>query len=88
MRGGTGLSGARRSSALQFTCSALDRLEAQLASEEAKLNNMRMELERARLRLLETVERCRQGEEASRAQHEEAHRFAKEVRKSAAREAE
>ena len=46
------------------------------------------ELERARVRLLETVERCRQGDEASRVQSEEARRFAKEVRESAIREAE
>ena len=48
--------------------------------------SVRAELERARLRLLETVERCRQGDELSHARREEALRFAKEVRESAARE--
>ena len=33
------------------------------------------------------MERCRHGDEASRAQREEAHRFAKEVRESAVHEA-
>ena len=65
--GVTGLSGAQCSSAFQFARNALDMLEAQLASEEAELNNMRAELEQARVRLLETVERCRQGDEAARA---------------------
>ena len=68
--------------------SALDGLEAQLAQEEAELNNVRAELERARVRLLETVERCHRGDEASRTQHEEAHCFAKEMRESAILEAE
>ena len=65
-RGGSSLSGARRSSAFRFARSALDGLEAQLAQEEAKLNSVRTELERARVRHLETVERSRQGDEASR----------------------
>ena len=59
MRGGTSLSGAQRSSAFPFARSALDGLEAQLASEEAELNLVRAELERARERLVETVEHCR-----------------------------
>ena len=88
VRVGTGLSGAWHSSAFQFACSALDGLEAQLASEEYELNNVRVELERAPVRLLEMVECCRQGDGAAHAQREEAHRFAEEVCKSAAREAE
>ena len=88
VRGGTGLSGARCSSVFRFAHSTLDRLEAQLATEEAELNSVRAELEQARARLLETVERCRHGDEAARAQREEVLRFAKEVRDSAAREAE
>ena len=68
-RGGSSLSGARRSSAFRYARSALDGLEAQLAQEEAELNRVRAELERARVRLLETVERCRQGDEVSRARH-------------------
>ena len=71
------MSGARRSFAFSFACSALDGLEAQLALEEAKLNSVRAELKRAWVRLLETVERCRQGDEASCVQREEAPRFAK-----------
>ena len=74
------MSGARRSSAFSFACSALDGLEAQLALEEAELNSVRAKLERAWVRLLETMESCRQGDEASRVQREEARRFAKEVR--------
>ena len=88
MHGGASLSGARRSSAFRFACSTLDGLDAQLALEEAELNNVRAELERARVRLLDTVERCRQGDEAARVQREEAHRFAKEVRESTVCEAE
>ena len=76
-RGGSSLSGARRSSAFSFVRSALDGLEAQLALEEAELNSVRVELERAWVWLLETVERCRQGDEASQAEREEARRFAK-----------
>ena len=87
-RGGSSLSGARRSSAFRFTRNALDGLEAQLALEEAELNRVRVELKRARVRLLETLERCRHGDEASRAQREEAHRFAKKVRESVIHEAE
>ena len=60
------LSGARRSSAFRFARSALDRLEARLALEDAELNNVRAELERARVRFLDAVERCRQGDEAAR----------------------
>ena len=81
------LSRARRSSAFRFTRSALDGLEAQLALEEAELSNVRAELERVRIRLLETVERCPLGDEASRTRREEALRFAKEVRESAVHEA-
>ena len=87
-RGGTSLSGARWSSAFLFARNALDGLEAQLALEEAELNNVRAELERARVRLLDTMEHCRQGDEASRVQREEARHFAKEVRESAIREVE
>ena len=65
--GGSSLSGARRSSAFRLARSALDGLETQLALEEAELGRVRVELERARVRLLETVERCRQGDETSRA---------------------
>ena len=86
--GGTSLSGARRSSAFSFARSALDGLEAQLALEEAELNSVRAELERAWVRLLETVERCCQGDESSCGQSEEARCFAKEVCESAIREAE
>ena len=82
------MSRARRSSAFSFARSALDGLEAQLALEEAELNSFRAELERARVRFLETMERCRQGDKASRAQREEARRFAKEVHESAIREVE
>ena len=64
------------------------RARSQLASEEAELNSVRAELERARAHLLETMERCHHGDEAARAQREEALRFAKEVRERAAREAE
>ena len=88
MRGSSSLSGARRSSAFRLARSTLDGLETQLALEEAELGRVRAELERARVRLLETVERCRQGDETSRARREEALNFAKEVRESAAREAE
>ena len=87
-RGGSSLSGARRSSAFRLACSALDGLETQLALEEAELGHVRAELERARVRLLETMERCRHGDETSWACCEEALNFAKEVRESAAREAE
>ena len=56
--------------------------------EEAELGRVCVELERARVRLLEPVERCCQGDETSRARREESLNFAKEVRESAAREAE
>ena len=82
------MSGARQSSALSFARSALDGLEAQLALEEAELNSVCAELGRERVRHLETMEHCRQGDEVSRVQREEARRFAKEVRESAIREAE
>ena len=82
------MSRARRSSAFSLARSALDGLEAQLALEEAELNSIRAELERARVRLLETVERCHQGNEASCMQREDARRFTKVVRVSAIREVE
>ena len=41
MRGGSSLSGVQRSSTFRFAYSALDGLEAQLASEEAELNLVR-----------------------------------------------
>ena len=69
-RGGSSLSGARQSSAFSFARSALDGIEAQLALEEAELNNIHAELERVRDRLLETVERYRQCDEVLRVQRE------------------
>ena len=45
-RGGSSLSGARRSSAFRLARSALDGLESQLALEEAELGRVRAELER------------------------------------------
>ena len=83
--GGTSLSGARRSSAFQLARCTLDGLEVQLALEEAEINRVRDELERARVRLTDTVERCHHHNEAACAPHEEALCFAKEVRESAAR---
>ena len=64
------MSGARQSSAFSFARSALDVIEAQLALEEAELNNIHAELERVRDRLLETVERYRQCDEVLRVQRE------------------
>ena len=58
-RGRSSLRGARRSSAFRLARRALDGLESQLALEEAELGRVHAELERARVRLLETVERCR-----------------------------
>ena len=79
VHGGTSLSSARRSSAFRFARNALDGREAHLGTEEAELNLMRAELERARERLVETVECC--GSVLSR-------RFAREVHQSAILEAE
>ena len=87
-RGGSALSGERRSSAFRLARSALDGLETQLALDEAELGRVRTELERARVHLLETVEHCCHGDETSRVRREEALNFAKEVHESAAHEAE
>ena len=73
------LSGTHRSSAFQRARSALDGLEAQLASEEPELNKVRAETCASWRRWSATATTTQPG-----AQHEEALCFAKEVRQSAA----